>query len=148
MTLLLSNLPIVALLPFIGAIFAAWASSYNRVASAWVAAIVTLLATAFLIPSSFTVFAGETVIQSWSWIPAIGLEFAFRLDGLALLFAFLILGIGLLVILYARYYLSAKDNMGRFFAYILMFMGSMLGIVLSENILQLLVFWELTSLSS
>jgi multicomponent K+:H+ antiporter subunit A len=148
MTLLLSNLPIVALLPFVGAIFAALASSYNRVASAWVAAIVTLLACALLMPTSIAVFAGETIIQSWSWIPAIGLEFAFRLDGLALLFAFLILGIGLLVIIYARYYLAAKDNMGRFFAYILMFMGSMLGIVLSENILQMLVFWELTSLSS
>lgn len=148
MTLLLSNLPIVALLPFVGAIFAAWASSFNRVASAWVAAVVTLLSSALLIPSSLAVFAGETVIQSWSWIPAIGLEFAFRLDGLALLFSFLILGIGLLVILYARYYLAAKDNMGRFFAYLLMFMGSMLGIVLSENILQLVVFWELTSLSS
>jgi multicomponent K+:H+ antiporter subunit A len=148
MTLLISNLPIVTLLPFFGAIFAARASSYNRVASAWVAAIVTLLASALLIPSSLAVFAGETVIQSWSWIPAIGLEFAFRLDGLALLFACLILGIGLLVILYARYYLAAKDSMGRFFAYLLIFMGSMLGIVLSENILQLLVFWELTSLSS
>jgi multicomponent K+:H+ antiporter subunit A len=148
MTLLISNLPIVTLLPFIGAIFAAWASSYNRFASAWVAAIVTLLASALLIPCALAVFAGETIIQSWSWIPAIGLQFAFRIDGLALLFSFLILGIGLLVILYARYYLAAKDSMGRFFAYLLMFMGSMLGIVLSENILQLLVFWELTSLSS
>ncbi len=148
MTLLTSNLPIVALLPFVGAIFAAWASTVNRLASAAVAAIITLLALAFLAPSVAAVFAGETVIQSWSWIPAIGLTFAFRLDGLALLFAFLILGIGLLVIIYARYYLSANDCMGRFFAYLLMFMGSMLGIVLSENLIQLVVFWELTSLSS
>ena len=148
MTLLTSNLPIVTLLPFIGAIFAAWASTFNRLASAWVAATVTVLALVLLAPAMAGVFAGETLIQSWSWIPAIGLEFAFRLDGLALLFAILILGIGLLVIIYARYYLVAKDCMGRFFAYLLIFMGSMLGIVLSENIIQLLLFWELTSLSS
>ena len=138
----------VALLPFIAAIFAAWAASYSRLASAWIAAATTVLALALLAPSMAAVFAGETLIQSWSWIPAIGLEFAFRLDGLALLFAILILGIGLLVIIYARYYLASKDCMGRFFAYLLMFMGSMLGIVLSENLIQLVIFWELTSLSS
>lgn len=148
MTLLTSNLPIVTLLPFIGAIFAAWMSSYNRLASAWVAGVVTILSLLLLAPAMAHVFAGETIIQSWSWIPVIGLEFAFRLDGLALLFAILILGIGLLIIIYARYYLSAKDSMGRFFAYLLVFMGSMLGIVLSENLIQLVVFWELTSLSS
>ncbi len=142
------NLPIAALLPFVAAIFAAWSSSFNRLASAWVAAIATILSLLFLAPSMAMVFAGDTLIQSWSWIPAIGLQFAFRLDGLALLFAILILGIGLLVIIYARYYLAAKDCMGRFFAYLLMFMGSMLGIVLSENLIQLVIFWELTSLSS
>ena len=94
------------------------------------------------------IFAGETIIQQWSWLPDIGFNIAFRLDGLALLFALLILLIGLLIIFYARYYLSAKDSMGRFYAYMLMFMGSMLGIVLSENLLQLVVFWELTSITS
>jgi multicomponent K+:H+ antiporter subunit A len=148
MTFLTFNLPLITILPFIGAIFAAWGSSLNRLASAWVAATVTILGLILLAPSMSDTFSGETIIQSWSWIPAIGLEFAFRLDGLALLFAFLILGIGLLVIIYARYYLHTKDCMGRFFAYLLIFMGSMLGIVLSENIIQLLIFWELTSLSS
>lgn len=148
MSFLTFNLPIIVLLPFVAAIFAAWASTFNRLASAWLAAIVTILAIILLLPSLEMVFAGETLIQTWSWIPVIGLEFAFRLDGLALLFALLILVIGLLVIIYARYYLSSKDKMGRFFAYLLIFMGSMLGIVLSENIIQLVVFWELTSLSS
>ncbi len=148
MTFLTFNLPIIVLLPFVAAIFAAWVSSFNRLASAWFAAIVTVVAIILLLPSMAEVFAGQTLIQTWSWIPAIGLEFAFRLDGLALLFSILILVIGLLVIIYARYYLSSKDKMGRFFAYLLMFMGSMLGIVLSENIIQLVIFWELTSLSS
>ena len=148
MTSISYNLPIIVLLPFVAAIFAAWSASYSRLASAWVAAATTVLALALLTPSMAMVFAGETIIQSWSWIPDIGLEFAFRLDGLVLLFAFLILGIGLLVIIYARYYLAASDCMGRFFAYLLMFMGSMLGIVFSENLIQMVVFWELTSLSS
>lgn len=148
MNLLAFNLPLVALLPFIGAVFAALASKINRVASAWTAAAVTVLSLAFLAPAISLPFQGETLIQTWSWMPSIGLDFAFRLDGLALLFALLILVIGLLIIIYARYYLSAKDSMGRFFAYLLMFMGSMLGIVLSENMIQLVVFWELTSLTS
>ena len=77
-----------------------------------------------------------------------GLDIAFRLDGLGLLFAGLILGIGGLVVLYARYYLSEQDNLGRLYAYLLLFMGAMLGVVLSENLIQMLMFWELTSLSS
>ncbi|HAD31335.1 MAG TPA: monovalent cation/H+ antiporter subunit A, partial [Methylophaga sp.] len=148
MSLLSFNLPLAALLPFAAAPLAAWSTRYNRLASAWVAGLTTLLTLAILFPSMQAVFAGETLIQQWSWLPAIGFNIAFRLDGLALLFALLILLIGLLVIFYARYYLSAKDSMGRFYAYMLMFMGSMLGIVLSENLLQLVVFWELTSITS
>ena len=82
------------------------------------------------------------------WLPQIGLSFSFFIDGLGLFFATLILGIGLLIIVYARFYLSGNDPMGRFFAYLLLFQGAMVGIVLSDNILLLLVFWELTSLTS
>ncbi len=148
MNLFAFNLPLIALIPFLGAPLAAYAAKFSRQASAWVAALVTLLSLALLGPIIHLPFDNQTLIQSWSWLPSLGLDFAFRLDGLALLFTLLILLIGLLVILYARYYLSAKDSMGRFFAYLLMFMGSMLGIVLSENLIQLVVFWELTSLTS
>jgi multicomponent K+:H+ antiporter subunit A len=92
--------------------------------------------------------SGEIPHASWDWVPQIGLKIAFRLDGLAFLFALLILGIGLLVILYARYYLAEEHSLGRFYALHLLFMGSMLGIVLSDNLLVLFAFWELTSLSS
>ncbi len=95
-----------------------------------------------------TIFDGAIPRFDASWIPAIGLDIAFRLDGLSLLFSLLILGIGLLVILYARYYLSEKDQMARFYAYLLLFMAAMIGIVLSNNLLQLWFFWELTSISS
>lgn len=148
MNLLSVNLPLVALLPFIAAPVAAFAARYNRLAAAWVAGLTAILALCLLAPSMALALAGETVLQTWQWVPNIGLYFSFRLDGLALLFVLLILLIGLLIIIYARYYLSNKDSMGRFFAYLLMFMGSMLGIVLSENLLQLVIFWELTSLTS
>ncbi len=142
------GLPIVVLLPFIAAGFVAYASKYNRLASAWSAGIVTICSIIVLSTYAGLPFEGVTTIQSWSWISSIGLDFAFRLDGLGLLFAYLILIIGLLIIIYARYYISEKDCMGRFYSYLLLFMGSMLGIVLSENIIQLVIFWELTSLSS
>ena len=142
------NLPLVVLLPFLGALLAFTVARFNRLASAFSAALITLLALLLLWPSIPAVWVGQTVVQAWSWLPNIGFNIAFRLDGLSLLFSLLILLIGLLVILYARYYLSAKDAMGRFFAYLLLFMGSMLGVVLAENLLQLVVFWELTSLSS
>jgi len=134
--------------PFAGAALVALASRYGRSHSAWAAGVVTLTALALLAPSAHLPFVGEMLIQQRDWMPALGLNLSFRLDGLALLFAGLILGIGLLIVLYARYYLSERDSMGRFYSYLMLFMGSMLGIVLSENLIQLLIFWELTSLSS
>ncbi|MBO1927359.1 monovalent cation/H+ antiporter subunit A [Thiomicrorhabdus sp. 6S2-11] len=142
------QLPLVVLLPFFGALLAFYSARYNRLAAAWVSSFITLLSLASIAPAIGTVFSGSNLIQSWPWLESIGLYFSFRLDGLSLLFSLLILIIGLLVIIYARWYLAAKDNMGRFFAYLLMFMGSMLGIVLSENLIQLVIFWELTSISS
>ena len=94
------------------------------------------------------VYRGETVAWGVPWIPQIGLSFSFFIDGLGLFFAALILGIGLLIILYARFYLSREDPIGKFYAYLLLFQGAMVGIVLSDNVLLLIVFWELTSLSS
>ena len=136
------------LTPFIGAALVALASRLGRSHAAWAAGGVTLASILWLVPSFNLPFAGATLIQQHDWMPALGLNLAFRLDGLALLFAALILGIGLLIVLYARYYLSERDSMGRFYSYLMLFMGSMLGIVLSENLIQLLIFWELTSLSS
>jgi multicomponent K+:H+ antiporter subunit A len=136
------------LTPFVGAALVALVSRLGRSHSAWAAGAVTLASLLWLAPSWHLPFAGSLLVQQHDWMPALGLNLAFRLDGLGLLFAGLILGIGLLIVLYARYYLSERDSMGRFYSYLMLFMGSMLGIVLSENLIQLLIFWELTSLSS
>ncbi|MGH8501641.1 MAG: monovalent cation/H+ antiporter subunit A [Gammaproteobacteria bacterium] len=142
------TLPLIALLPLLVAWLPAVLIRRSRAAAAWATAAVTAAALGLLLSLAPRVFAGEVVEAGWRWMPAIGLNAIFRLDGLGLLFALLILGIGLLVILYARYYLSERDPMGRFYAFLLLFMGAMLGIVLSGNLLLMLMFWELTSLGS
>ncbi len=148
MTLETIGLPLIVLLPFIGAVLVALTAKVGKYAPAWVAGSVALLALFILTSLSSIPFSGERLVQSWTWIASIGLNFSFRIDGLSMLFGYIILGIGVLIVFYARYYLSPKDSMSRFYVYLLLFMGSMLGIVFSENILLLMVFWELTSLSS
>jgi len=142
------NLFWIPLLTLIGVFVSLSANKVSRTACAFATAALPAVAMATLISYAPSVLDGERFIERFEWIPAVGLELAFRLDGFALLFALLILGIGLLVILYARYYLSEQDNMPRFYAMLILFMTAMLGIVLSENLIQLWLFWELTSISS
>lgn len=89
------------------------------------------------------------IIHSMSWLPSLGINMTLYLDGLSLLFSLLISGIGLLVVLYSIFYLEEeKEAQRRFYAYLLMFMGAMLGVVLSDNLFVLYGFWELTSIAS
>ncbi|HBX55094.1 monovalent cation/H+ antiporter subunit A [Pseudomonas sp. UBA2684] len=141
-------LALIIALPFLGVMLPLLAERLGRSACAVAAGLAPLAALIVLLSQQSAVFAGELVLVKLSWLPTLGLNLSLRLDGLGFLFALLILGIGLLVILYARYYLSKQEPMGRFFAFLLLFMGSMLGVVLSENLLLMLMFWELTSLSS
>ncbi len=141
-------LVLTALLPFIGAVLPALMIRAGRNACALATGAVTLTALVLLLSHAPAVFAGEVVHARFDWVPLLGLQASFFLDGLGLFFAGLILTIGLLIILYARFYLSKDDPMGRFYVFLLLFQGAMVGIVLSDNILLLLVFWELTSLSS
>ncbi len=94
------------------------------------------------------VSSGQPINFNYPWVPSSGINMNFYLDGLSLLFSLLITGIGSLVFLYSVAYLKGHPYLYRFFAYLSMFMGSMLGLVLSDNVLSLFVFWELTSISS
>ncbi|KKL88546.1 hypothetical protein LCGC14_1923600, partial [marine sediment metagenome] len=138
----------IVLLPFLGALLPGMMNSAGRSACAGVTLTVTLAAFVGLLTNLPAVLAGEVVTARLMWMPELGLNVTLMLDALGFFFALLILGIGLLIIVYARFYLSRKDHMGEFFTYLLLFQGAMVGIVLSDNILLLLVFWELTSLSS
>jgi multicomponent K+:H+ antiporter subunit A len=145
---IMTSLPAIVLIPFAGALLASWAGMHGRLWSAWAAGGITVAALSLLVLPAIGVMQGETLFWRLDWVPALGLALALRLDGLSLLFVLMILAIGLLVILYARYYLAEQDPMGRFYAYLLLFMGAMLGLVMSENLIQMLMFWELTSISS
>ncbi|MBP6514306.1 MAG: monovalent cation/H+ antiporter subunit A [Steroidobacteraceae bacterium] len=141
-------LSIVILIPLLGAWLPTALSRALGVDPARTAAALAATSLALILSQAPDVLAGATLVSGWSWIPTAGLNATFRLDGFGLLFALLILGIGLLVILYARYYLSPEESKERFYGLLLLFMGAMLGVVLAENLLLLVTFWELTSLSS
>ncbi len=138
----------IPLLPMIGTLVPLLSERWGRSICALCTAIAPAIALTMVLAYMPSVLAGQPIQQSIEWIPLIGLELSFHLDGLGLLFSLLILGIGLLIILYARYYLSDQDSMGRFYAYLILFMAAMLGIVLSNNLIQLWAYWELTSISS
>jgi len=136
------------LLPFAGCVVAALLPSNARRLEAWLAGFVALGCVALLLWQLSPMLDGQVIRYTLAWIPAMGINFTLRLDGYAWLFAFIIAGMGGLIVLYARYYMSPQDPVPRFFSFFLLFMGAMLGVVLSGNLIQIVIFWELTSLSS
>lgn len=142
------SLFLIVALPFVGALLPGLMIRAGRPVCTMATFSVTLLALVGLLSNLPALLAGDVPQARIAWLPGLGLDMNLFLDPLGFFFAALILTIGLLVIVYARGYLSSKDSMGEFFTYLLLFQGAMVGIVLSDNILLLLIFWELTSLSS
>jgi multicomponent K+:H+ antiporter subunit A len=145
-----SGMPLLAIvaLPFIGSLIAVCLRQDARNGAAFLAGTVALCATVLTAFQYPAVHRGGVLRMGFKWLPTLGLDFTLRMDGFTWLFAMLVTGIGFLVALYARYYMSPADPVPRFFAFLLAFMGAMLGIVLSGNLIQLVFFWELTSLFS
>jgi multicomponent K+:H+ antiporter subunit A len=140
---------LMVLLPLlVGTGLSLWLGSRSRALTAVGAFSVTACSLLLLLAEAPAVLAGQAVLQTWSWVPELGLMLSFRLDGLSLLFAGLITCIGLLIVVYAHFYLSPTDSVGKFYSQMMLFMAAMLGVVLSDNLLLLIVFWELTSVSS
>ena len=135
-------------LPFLAALLLFALPNRARNVAAALAGGVTLLVLALLGAQLPAVLGGSVVEVGAPWLPLVGADLGLRADGLALVFALLVTAIGALVILYARYYLGADEPMARFYAFFMLFMGAMLGLVLAGNLLLLVVFWELTSLAS
>ena len=144
-----SVLPIIILLPLVlGTILIPWLKQFSRGATAFGAIAVSLSSLSLLLTQAKAVFNGQVILQTWHWLPQLGLNLSFRLDALGLLFALLITGIGTLIFIYAYYYLSPKNSLSKLYTLLMLFMAAMLGISLSNNLMLLLVFWELTSISS
>lgn len=139
---------IAVLSGFIVAIFAPWIYRLGRDATGWLLALLPfglfIYFTTFIGPVS----EGETLLFSQVWVSSLQINLSFYVDGLSLLFALIISGIGTLIVLYGSGYLKGHHQIDKFYMYVLMFMASMLGVVLSNNVLTLFIFWELTSLSS
>ena len=142
-------LPIIVLLPLVlGTTLVSWLKQFSRGVTAFGAIGVSLTVFALLLTQANSVFNGAVISQSWEWLPQAGINLSFRLDALGLLFALLISGIGTLIYIYAYYYLSPKNSLSKLYFLLMLFMSAMLGISLSNNLIILLVFWELTSISS
>jgi multicomponent K+:H+ antiporter subunit A len=142
------NVFILVLLPLVGSVLPPLAMRWGRNACAWAAVAVTACTLLLAMSPLMQAFHGNPASVHLPWLEGAGFDLTLRMDGLAALFVLLILCIGLLVIIYARYYLSPKDPMGRLYGMLLVFMSAMLGVVLSDNLILLIVFWEMTSLSS
>ncbi|MCF3641136.1 monovalent cation/H+ antiporter subunit A [Rhizobium sp. TRM95111] len=142
-------LALLVVLPFCGSVVVSFLPhGASRGLSSWFSAAVALIcfaAALFLYPG---VQDGGVLRNEIAWLPEFGLNLTLRMDGFAWMFSMLVTGIGFLVVVYARYYMSEEDPVPRFFAFLLAFMGSMQGIVVSGNIILLAVFWELTSIFS
>jgi multicomponent K+:H+ antiporter subunit A len=135
-------------LPFVAALLIALCAGGSRLLHSGIAGAASAGGLALLACLAGRVIGGEVPSASISWVPSLGLDLTLMVDPLGLMFAGLILGIGLLVVIFAHFYLYEGEATGRFFASLMLFQGAMLGIVLAGNVLLLLVFWELTSLSS
>ncbi|MFC7060709.1 Na+/H+ antiporter subunit A [Halobacillus seohaensis] len=138
---------LAVLLPFIIAIFIPMISKWkNKFHTGFFVTAVPVVIFIYFVQFLGTDF--EPVAREYSWVPSLDMNILFYLDGLSLLFVLLISGIGSLVAFYSIYYLHKSEQLGHFYVYFLLFMGSMLGVVLSDNVFVLYTFWEFTSLSS
>lgn len=143
-------LHLATLAPFLLAFFIPFLYKYLRkIHTGWFVLVLPLILFIYFLMYLPITMSGDTVMQSFAWVPSLDIYFSLYVDGLSLLFALLITGIGVLVVLYSIYYLADKrEKLNNFYVYLLLFMGAMLGVVLSDNLVVLYVFWEITSISS
>jgi len=135
-------------LPLLGAVLAPFLVRVLGANAAWLLALAPLLAFAHFASLLPVIAGGEVITGGYAWVPSFDLRFSWLLDGLSLTFALLITGIGTLIVLYSGGYLKGHLDQGRFFSFIFLFMGAMLGLVVSDSLLMLFIFWELTSITS
>lgn len=142
------TLPISLLLIFAVSFAAPYLCRLLKDRSGWLLALAPAGAFTMLVMQAGAVEQGLPIVYHVDWFSRLGCAFSLRLDGLALLMALLITGIGALIVIYAGGYMHGHPRLGRFYLYLLSFMGAMLGLVLSDNLIVMFVFWELTSITS
>lgn len=148
---ILSWLHLMVFLPFIFAFVVPFLyKGFNKkIHTGWFVILVPLTIFTYFCTFFPEISSGEVIIATLPWIPTYHIDLIFLLDGLSYVFTLLIVGIGSLVVLYSIYYLNKeREQLHNFYVYLLIFMGAMLGLVVSDNIFTLYVFWEITSISS
>jgi multicomponent Na+:H+ antiporter subunit A len=139
---------LVLALPFFAALLAPAVIRWLGHNGVWLLAIVPASVFLFLLGKLDLVASGQALTGGVDWIPSLGARISYHIDGLSMVFGLLISGIGTLIILYSGGYLKGHPQLGRFLAFMFLFMGSMLGLVMADNLFALLVLWELTSITS
>ncbi len=136
-------------LPFIFTLFIPPLEKIFKQRVGWLAAACAFVSFSLIaIASPAILHHGEVIEGSIQWLPSAGLEFSIYADGLAVLIGFIASGIGVIIMSYSNGYMSTKEDLPRYYQYLLLFMGSMIGMVFSANTIQLFIFWELTSITS
>jgi multicomponent Na+:H+ antiporter subunit A len=143
-----ASIALVAIAPFVAAALAPLLHRFTTPLTGWVLALVPAAIFVFLLGLIAPVLASGAISARIGWVPAYGLDLSFYVDGLSLTFALTISGIGALIVVYSGAYLAGHPHLGRFLAFLLAFMGAMLGLVLADNMLALFMFWELTAVTS
>ncbi|MDL2260784.1 DUF4040 domain-containing protein [Methanimicrococcus sp. OttesenSCG-928-J09] len=139
---------LIVILPFVMTLAVPLAYKFMKEKVGWFAAAIAaacFLLIASMIPSAVD---GINLGGSVSWIPSLSVNLAFYADGLAVLLGLIVSFIGILILSYSNKYLSKDEDLVRYYQYLLIFMGSMFGVAFSDNLIQLFIFWELTSISS
>jgi len=135
-------------LPFAAAIFIPLLEKFLKHRIGWFAAGIAFLSFALIGIVAPEIIHGHIIQHSIEWMPSIGAEFSIYADGLAMMIGFIASGIGVIILSYSNGYMSHKEDLPRYYQYLLLFMGSMIGMVFAGNTLQLFIFWELTSITS
>ena len=143
-----TSIILAVILPFIFAGVVPAAEKVLKSRVGWFATAVALVSFLLILSVAPEVIHGGTLQVSYPWLSTAGVELSFYVDGLSLLIGFLASGIGVLIMSYSNGYMSHKEDLPRYYQYLLMFMGSMIGMVFSANTIQLFIFWELTSITS
>jgi multicomponent Na+:H+ antiporter subunit A len=125
-----------------------WLQRIARGATGWILALLPVSLFIYFAGFISAIAAGHVFTVSRPWVPSLGVNLTFYLDGLSLTFALLVSGVGALVMIYAGGYLAGDERLGRLYLFLLTFMASMLGLALAGNLITLFIFWELTSVSS
>lgn len=146
----MDNALIAVFFPFLAALIVPWFAERFRGRAAWFA-MVAPLASAWALCALYGEWSAggrKTLTRAVSWVPAANVEISFMADGLSLMWGFLVAGMGVLIVWYSHWYLREDEALGRYYGFLLAFMGSMLGVVFSDHLLSLFIFWELTSVTS